>query len=119
MTDAVTTAEGHIVTGEGAVQARLDNIDKNLADLTALVRKHCDDSIAADKRAVVVEDRQARVMEDLDALDEKVRDKADKAELNEIRALIHNPWAIALGSGATVGIIWQFLPKLLNIIGGP
>jgi len=103
----------------GAVEARLDNIDKNLTDLTSLVRKHCEASATADKRAAVVEDRQARVMEDLDVLHDKVREKASKAELLELKALIHNPWAIALGSGATVGVIWQFLPKLLSAIGGP
>ena len=104
---------------EGAVEARLDNIDKSLTDLATLLRKHCDDSIASDKRAVVVEDRQVRVMEDLDALHDEVRAKASQKELAEVKALIRNPWAIALGSGTTVGVIVQFLPKLLNVIGGP
>ena len=124
MTDAAAAAgERYIVPGEDngripVLQVELEAIKLSLHDLVEVMREHCKQDEETRTTVALLKHEQAKHCADLDALGAMVRTRASKEDVDEIRAMIKNPWVIALGSGGTVGLIIKFVPELMKMLGG-
>ena len=101
------------------LQLELQHIHEGIKELNGVFREHCQQAEETRTNQALGMQEQAAHRAALAATTTALALKADARELAEVRAMVKNPWVIALGSGGTVGIILQVVPIILKALGGP
>ena len=102
------------------IQTELRHINEGINEIKQVLKEHCAQDEETRKRQALIKAEQEAHCKEIAKFSEAVHNRATKAEVEELRGMIKNPWVIALGSGGTVGIILQVAPAILKALtGGP
>jgi len=96
------------------LQVELAAIQMSLHEMVITLKEHCKQDEQTRVTVALIEREQSKHCKDLDALGAMVRTRASQEDVDEVRAMIKNPWAIGLGSGVTAGGVLALILEILK-----